>query len=109
MKDVVQRTQRQAAGWEKIFTDQISKDLYREYIKLKNICMTNIILVISEVKLKITVSYHTHLLIRMAKIRKTDLTSCWPGCERAGTLYFAVETEKWCRHFRKQFGCFLKC
>ena len=48
--------------------------------------------------------YH-YILVRVGKIRITDNTKFWWGCELS---YIAGGSAKWYSHFRRQFGVFLQ-
>lgn len=47
--------------------------------------------------------------IRMAKIKKTDRSTCWQGRGGTGSLYTTGGNTACGEHIEEQFGSFLEC
>ena len=63
----------------------------------------SILLIIREVQIKTTVTYHL-MLVRMAIIKKSTDNKCWRDCGEQGTFYTVGGNVNWCCHYEKQYG-----
>jgi hypothetical protein len=69
--------------WRRELNRELSTEETRKAEKHLKKCSTS--LVIREMQIKTTLRFHL-TTVRMAKIRNSDDSRCWPGCGERGTL-----------------------
>ena len=104
-KQLIQLNTRKTNNPVKTWGKDLNRHFSKEEIQMANKhmkrCSTS--LIIGEMQIKTTVSYH-FIPIRMAIIKRTTNNKCWQDVEKREPLNTVGGNINWCRHYGKQYG-----